>query len=110
VVWKGYPLKKDYTWGPIENLYGHEELVQTYEQWTKTEIPHLTVRNQSQRKTTRQLKEHKVQDDTTEKFRKADELRKKTKGAKSTVKETLVRKWQMMRRKLHPTETKMVVL
>jgi len=22
VVWEGYPLKKDYTWDPIENLYG----------------------------------------------------------------------------------------
>jgi hypothetical protein len=26
VVWEGYPLKKDYTWEPIENLYGHEDL------------------------------------------------------------------------------------
>ena len=33
VIWEGYPLKKDYTWEPIENLYGHEELVETYEQW-----------------------------------------------------------------------------
>ncbi len=32
VVWEGYPLKKDYTWEPIENLYGHEDLAQTYEQ------------------------------------------------------------------------------
>jgi hypothetical protein len=22
VVWEGYPLKKDYSWEPIENLYG----------------------------------------------------------------------------------------
>jgi hypothetical protein len=31
VVWEDYPLKKDYTWDPIENLYGHEDLIQTYE-------------------------------------------------------------------------------
>jgi hypothetical protein len=37
VVWEVYPLKKDYTWEPIENLYGHEDLAQTYEQWLKTE-------------------------------------------------------------------------
>ncbi len=36
VVWEDYPLKKDYTWEPIENLYGHEDLAQTYEQWLKT--------------------------------------------------------------------------
>ena len=33
VVWEDYPLEKDYTWEPIENLYGHEDLSQTYEQW-----------------------------------------------------------------------------
>ncbi len=32
VVWEAYPLKKDYTWEPIENLYRHEDLAQTYEQ------------------------------------------------------------------------------
>ena len=37
VVWEDYPLEKDYTWEPIENLYGHEDLTQTYEQWLKTE-------------------------------------------------------------------------
>ena len=31
VVWEDYPLEKDYTWEPIENLYGHEDLAQTYE-------------------------------------------------------------------------------
>ena len=36
VVWEDYPLKKDYTWEPIENLYGHEDLAQTYDQWLKT--------------------------------------------------------------------------
>ena len=35
VVWEGYPQQKDYTWEPIENLYGHEDLAQTYEQWLK---------------------------------------------------------------------------
>jgi hypothetical protein len=29
VVWEDYPLKKDYTWEPIENLYGHEDTVRT---------------------------------------------------------------------------------
>ena len=32
VVWEGYPQKNDYTWEPIENLYGHEDLAQTYDQ------------------------------------------------------------------------------
>jgi hypothetical protein len=41
VVWEVYPLKKDYTWEPIENLYGHEDLTQTYEQWLKTENERL---------------------------------------------------------------------
>ena len=41
VVWEGYPLTKDYTWEPIENLYGHEDLAQTYEQWLKTENERL---------------------------------------------------------------------
>ena len=31
VVWEGYPLKKDYTLEPVENLYGYEHLAQTYE-------------------------------------------------------------------------------
>ncbi len=30
VVWEDYPLEQDYTWEFIENLYGHEDLVQTY--------------------------------------------------------------------------------
>ncbi len=37
VVWEDYPLKKDYTWEPIEKVYGHEDLVQTYDQCLKTE-------------------------------------------------------------------------
>ncbi len=31
------PTEEDYTWESIENLYGHEDLPQTYEQWLKTE-------------------------------------------------------------------------
>jgi hypothetical protein len=30
VVWEGYPLRKDYTWEPIENLYDQEELRERY--------------------------------------------------------------------------------
>jgi hypothetical protein len=60
VVWEDYPLKKDYTWDLIENLYGHEDLAQTYEKWMKTD-----------------------------KFRKHDKFTKKTKGTNSTSKETL---------------------
>ena len=41
VVWEGYPLKKDYTWEPIENLYDQEELVETYEKWLQTETKRL---------------------------------------------------------------------
>ena len=36
-VWEGYPLQKDYTWDPIENLYDQEELVETYEKWLKAD-------------------------------------------------------------------------
>ena len=52
VVWEGYPLKKDYTWEPIENLYGHEDLAQTYEQWLKTENERLDSQ-EAERKTAR---------------------------------------------------------
>jgi hypothetical protein len=41
VVWEGYPLQKDYTWEPIENLYDQEELVETYEKWLQTENKRL---------------------------------------------------------------------
>ena len=37
MVWEDYPQKKDHSWEPIENLYGHEDLAQTDEQWLKTE-------------------------------------------------------------------------
>ena len=52
VVWEGYPLKKDYTWEPIENLYGHEDLAETYEQWLKTENERLDSQ-EAERKTER---------------------------------------------------------
>ena len=37
VIWEGHPLKNDYTWDPIENLYDQEKLVETHEKWLKTE-------------------------------------------------------------------------
>jgi hypothetical protein len=52
VVWEGYPLKKDYTWEPIENLHGHEDLDQTYEQWLKTENERIDSQ-ETERKTER---------------------------------------------------------
>ena len=61
-----------------KTLYGHEDLVETYEQCLKTENERLD-REESERKTARQL----------------------------TAPNT---KWQMIRRKLQPTETTMVVL
>ena len=66
VVWEGYLLKKDYTWEPIENLYGHEDLAQTYEQWLKTE-----------------------KDAVADQFRKNDKFTKKTKGTDNTAGQTL---------------------
>jgi len=81
VAVEGYPLKKDYTWEPIENLYGHEELVETHQQWLKTENERLTVRKKS--KTVRKLTAQKVQDASADKFRKDDKLRK-SKGTKNT--------------------------
>ena len=52
MVWEGYPLKKDYTWDPIENLYGHEDLTQTYEQCLKTENERFDSQ-EAERKTVR---------------------------------------------------------
>ena len=60
VVWEVYPLKKDYTWGPIENLYGHEDLAQTYEQWLKTENERLDS-EEAERKTVRKMTERRCQ-------------------------------------------------
>jgi hypothetical protein len=68
VVWEGYPLKKDYTWEPIENLYGHEDLVQTYDQWLKTENERLDSQ-EVERKTERQSTAQKVQDRQRKKSR-----------------------------------------
>ena len=59
VVWEDYPLEKDYTWEPIENLYGHEDLAQTYEQWLKTENERLDS-EEAERKTTRKMTTQKV--------------------------------------------------
>ncbi len=88
VVWEDYPLEKDYTWEPIENLYGHEDLAQTYEQWLKTENERLDSQ-EAERKTERQSTAQKIQDAAADKFRKHDKLTKKTKGTNSTGKETL---------------------
>ena len=88
VVWEDYPLKKDYTWEPIENLYGHEDLAQTYEQWLKTENERLDSQ-EAERKTERQSTAQKNQDAAADKFRKHDKMTKKTKGTNSTGKETL---------------------
>ena len=43
VVWEDYPLEKDYTWDPIENLYVQEELVETYEKWLKADNERLDI-------------------------------------------------------------------
>jgi hypothetical protein len=84
VVWEGYQLKKDYTWEPIENLYGHEDLAQTYEQWMKTENEMLDSQ-EAQRKTVMKMTEQKVQDVAEDQFRKNDKLTKKTKGTDNTT-------------------------
>ena len=52
MVWEDYPQKKDYTWEPIENLYGHEDLPQTDEQWLKAENERLDS-EEIERKTVR---------------------------------------------------------
>ena len=89
MVWEGYPLKKDYTWDPIENLYGHEDLVQTYEQWLKTENERFDSQ-EAERKTERQLTEQKVQDTETDKFRKHDKFTKKSKGTNKSSEKLIV--------------------
>ena len=92
VVWEGYPLKKDYTWEPIENLYGHEDLAQTYEQWLKTENERIDS-EESERKTVRKMTSQKVQDVATDQFRKNDKFTKKTKGTDNTAGKTLHQEW-----------------
>ena len=58
MFWEDYPLKKDYTWQPIENLYDHEELAETYEKCLKTENERLDS-EESKRKTDRIVIEQK---------------------------------------------------
>jgi len=62
MICEGYPLKKDYTWQPIENLYGHEELPQTYEQWLKTENE-LRKKTKGTNNTGKQTLDQEVADD-----------------------------------------------
>ena len=83
VVWEGYPLKKDYTWEPIENLYGHEDLDQTYEEWLKTENERLDSQ-EAERKTASKMTAQKVQDVAADQFRKNDKFTKKAKGTDNT--------------------------
>ena len=88
VVWEDYPLEKDYTWEPIENLYGHEDLAQTYEQWLKTENERLDSQ-EAERKTARKMTAQKVQDVAADQFRKNDKFTKKAKGTDNTSRQTL---------------------
>jgi hypothetical protein len=88
VVWEDYPLEKDYTWEPIENLYGHEDLAQTYEQWLKTENERLDS-VEAERKTARKMTAQKVQDVAADQFRKNDKFTKKAKGTDNTSRQTL---------------------
>ena len=69
---------------PIENLYGHEDLAQTYEQWLKTENERLDS-EEIVRKTVRKMTVQKVQDPATDQVRKKDKFTKKTKGTDNTV-------------------------
>ena len=70
MVWEGYPLKKHYTWEPIENLYDQEELAKTYEKWLKTENERLDSREETERKTNRNLAAQKGQDAAVDKLRR----------------------------------------
>ena len=104
-----YPLEKDYTWEPIENLYGHEDLAQTYEQWLKTENERIDS-VEAERKTDRKMTAQKVQDVAADQFRKNDKFTKKAKGTDNTSRQTLTRKSNRMRRKLQPTKTSTMVV
>ena len=88
VVWEDYPLEKDYTWEPIENLYGQEDLAQTYEQWLKTENERLDS-EEAERKTVRKMTAQKVQDVAADQVRKNDKFTKKAKGTDNTSRQTL---------------------
>ena len=67
--------KKDYTLEPIENLYGHGDLAQTYDQCLKTENESLDSK-ETERRTVRKLTAQKVQDDVADQFRKHDKFTK----------------------------------
>ncbi len=88
VVWEGYPLKKDYTLDPIENLYGHEDLAQTYDQSLKTENERFDSQ-ETERKTTKKMTTKKVQDVGTDQVRKNHKFTKKTNGMDNTTGQTL---------------------
>ena len=79
VIWEGYPLKKDYTWEPIENLYDQEELAKTYEKWLKTENERLDSREETERKTNRNLAAQKGQDAAVDKLRRGSCSRRRRK-------------------------------
>ena len=110
VVWEGYPLKKDYTWDPIENLYGHEDLSQTYEQWLKTENERLD-NQEAERKTVGKMTEQK-------KSRMLQRIssgtmissQRRPRGRTTLQDKHCTRKSNRMSRKLQPTETTMVVM
>ena len=87
VVWEGYPLQKDYTWEPTENLYGQEELVETYEKWLKADNDRLDI-EERERKIAKRLTTENLQNAGAEKCRKDDTLIKNTKGKQSNGKGT----------------------
>jgi hypothetical protein len=82
VVWEDYPLQKDYTWEPIENLYDQEELVETYEKWLKADNERLDI-EERERKIAKRLTGENLQNAAAEKCRKDDTLSKKAKGNQS---------------------------
>ena len=109
VVWEDYPLEKDYTWEPIENLYGHEDLAQTYEQWLKTENERLDS-EEVERKTVRKMTVQKVQDVEWISSGKMISSPRRPRGRTTLHDKHCTRKSNRMRRKLQPTETTMVVM
>jgi hypothetical protein len=66
----------------------HEQLIENYEQWLKTDNGRLD-NEEAERKTVSRLTEQNIQDAAADKFRKDDKLRKKAKETKSTDKEIL---------------------
>jgi hypothetical protein len=66
VVWEGYPLQKDCTWEPIENVYDQEELVQTYEKWLKADNERLDI-EERERKIAKRLTSENLQNAAAEK-------------------------------------------